>query len=273
MTKQFTVDDFYLYKKQNIQISMLTCYDYPSAKAMDPYIDIALVGDSLGTNVLGYQSENEVTIQDMCHHTKAVKRGLSQALLLADMPFNTYNNPVQALQTAKELITAGADAVKCEGFRPDIIRELRSAGIFVVGHLGLTPQFHDQKKLQAKTADSAFQCIQEAKALEEAGICALVIELVPIQVAKLLREHLSIPVIGIAAGPFCDGQVQVLHDILGLNSKVFKHVHRYDNGLDTLDSIMKQYNTDIKAETLVSDQHASHMHLDEFNLLAQKLSI
>jgi len=250
---------------------MLTCYDYPNAKLMDAYVDVLLVGDSVGTNVLGYDSENDVTVSDICHHTKAVKRGASTALILSDMPFNSYQTPAQALDTARQLLQAGADAVKCEGVQNAVIQTLVANNIPVVGHLGLTPQFHEKKQLQAKVADTALQCIEDALSLERLGIEALVIELVPTEVAKLLSELLTIPVIGIAAGKHCDGQVQVLPDILGLSPVVYKHAKVYDRLAATKASIYARYQQDVKAHTLIQDDQESHMKPEQYHALLQHL--
>lgn len=212
-------------------IVSLTAYDYPLARLEDAAgVDIIHVGDTLGTNVLGYESEREVTLAEMVHHLKAVRRGVRRAYLMVDMPFATYDEPAQALKNAHELIAAGADIVKLEECKKDCIRRLVEQGIAVCGHLGLTPQTHvGEYTVQGKTFAAARVLVEDARAIEAAGAALLVLELVPEEVAAVITEVIEIPTIGIGSGGQCSGQIQVVPDILGLTSRVFRHAMRVDS--------------------------------------------
>lgn len=210
--------------KGNQRISMLTAYDFPNAKAADASgVDVILVGDSLGMVVLGYPDTLQVTMADMLHHTRAVVRGTSRALIVGDMPYLSYHiSEGETVRNAGEFVRAGAHAVKVEGGRPTRIQTVRAildAEIPVMGHIGLTPQSVNALggfKLQGKGADEAQRLIDEALALDDAGCFSIVLECVPAELAAFITEKVSIPTIGIGAGPACDGQVLVYHDVLGL---------------------------------------------------------
>lgn len=256
----FFKEKFNLFKQKSKPISMITCYDFPSALMVEKTgLDIALVGDSLGTNVLGYSSEKDVTISDMIHHTKAVYRGLKLTSLVADLSYGTYVNKKDLLENSLLLIQAGADAVKFEGFYPDYVFELISNNIDVVCHLGLLPQTHQKKALQANSYESAKVLIENALNLESAGAAMLVLELVPEEISKLVRDLLTIPVIGIAAGRFCDGQVQIWHDVLGFSKKYYKHIKNYEDLDSTCLNALKNYVTDISANKLLEFEHSFHV--------------
>jgi len=217
------IPDFVKMKQAGEKISMLTAYDYPTAQWVEEAgIDTILVGDSLGMVVLGYDSTVPVTMEEMLHHTKAVRRGAAKTFIVTDMPFMSYASLELALMNAGRLIKeGGADAVKLEGGVNvvSIVRGLTRAGIPVVGHIGLTPQTANQLggfKVQGRDLDSAKQLVKDAQALEQAGVFLLVLEAIPRQVAGQISTELTIPTIGIGAGLDCDGQVLVLHDILGL---------------------------------------------------------
>jgi 3-methyl-2-oxobutanoate hydroxymethyltransferase len=205
-------------------IAMLTAYDYPTALALDQSgIDSILVGDSLGMVVLGYENTLPVTMDDMLHHCRAVARGCRRALLIGDMPFMSYQvSTEEAVRNAGRLLQEGGmDAVKLEGGGPRLgaVRAITSAGIPVMGHLGLTPQSVHQLggfRAQGKTAAAAAQVLEDARLLEEAGCFALILESVPSRLGGLISGQLQIPTIGIGAGPLCDGQVLVTHDVLGM---------------------------------------------------------
>lgn len=217
------VPDFFVMKEKKEKITMLTAYDYPSARwAEEAGVDMILVGDSLGNVVLGYDSTVPVTLEDMIHHTKAVRRGAPETFVVTDMPFMTYATVEDALRNAARLIQeGGADAVKLEGgehFAP-IVEALVKAGIPVVGHIGLTPQTTTQLggfKVQGKDLESARKLLRDAETLDAAGILALTLEAIPLEVAKTISEKISAPTIGIGAGSHCDGQVLVFHDMLGI---------------------------------------------------------
>jgi 3-methyl-2-oxobutanoate hydroxymethyltransferase len=236
MMKQTT--DFLKMKKENEKITMLTAYDYPSAKlAEQAGIDMILVGDSLGMVMLGYDSTIQVTMEDMIHHTKAVKRGAQETFIVTDLPFGTYHgSDDETLKNAIKLVQdAGAHAVKIEGADHvlDKIRLLTSAGIPVCGHLGLTPQsvgVLGGYKVQGKTIEAAKKLIDDAKKCEENGAFAIVLECIPYQLTEVIAQQLSIPVIGIGAGNDADGQVLVYHDMVGYGvNRLPKFVKPYGN--------------------------------------------
>jgi 3-methyl-2-oxobutanoate hydroxymethyltransferase len=218
------------------RIGMLTAYDFPSARVVDGAgADIILVGDSLGMVVLGYPDTLSVTVDDMLHHTRAVARGVTRALVVGDMPYLSYHvNVEESVHNAGRFIQAGAQAVKIEGGKPTRIKTIEAildAEIPVMGHIGLTPQSVNALggfKVQGKGTEEARRLIDEAVALEQAGCFALVLECVPSELAAFITEHVSIPTIGIGAGLSCDGQVLVLHDLLGLyEGHTPKFVRRY----------------------------------------------
>ncbi|MCS6801119.1 MAG: 3-methyl-2-oxobutanoate hydroxymethyltransferase [Chloroflexota bacterium] len=222
--QRLTIHDLRAMKARGEPIAMLTAYDYPTAKLLDEAgVPALLVGDSLGMAVLGYDSTLPVTLEDVIYHLRAVVRGARRALIIGDMPFMTYQaDPGEAMKNAGRLLAeGGAGAVKVEGGRwiaPTVAR-LVQAGIPVMGHLGLTPQSVHQLggyKVQGKSDDDAARILADAQALQEAGAFAIVLEYVPADLARAVTAALDIPTIGIGAGPFCDGQVQVITDLLGL---------------------------------------------------------
>jgi 3-methyl-2-oxobutanoate hydroxymethyltransferase len=264
--------DFLKMKEENEKIVMLTAYDYPSARqAEQGGVDIILVGDSLGMVVLGYDSTIPVTMEDMIHHGKAVKRGAKDTFIVIDMPFLTYHLSIKdTLVNAGRLIQeTGAQAVKLEG-ADDVIEKitaLTKAGIPVCAHLGLTPQsvgVLGGYKVQGKDAQSGRKLIDDAKKCEEAGAFALVLECVPKQLAEEISKMLTIPVIGIGAGALVDGQVLVYHDILGYGvERVPKFVKQY-HSLNThiLDAV-HSYVQDVKKQNFPEDKHSFTMKEQE----------
>jgi 3-methyl-2-oxobutanoate hydroxymethyltransferase len=211
-------------KQRGEKIPMLTAYDYPTARLIEQAgVPIILVGDSLGMVVLGYDSTVPVTMEDMIHHGKAVVRGTERTIVVVDLPFMSYQISIEdAMRNAGRLMKeTGATAVKLEGGEEvaETVRRLTNAGIPVMGHLGLTPQSVNQLggyRLQGKTPAAAVKLLRDAKALEAAGAFAVVLETIPARVAEAVTQGIEIPTIGIGAGPYCDGQVQVLHDFLGI---------------------------------------------------------
>src|SRR6202790_5521271 len=220
------------------KITCLTAYDYPTARLLDEAgVDILLVGDSLAMVVLGYESTLPVTLEEMLHHTRAVRRGTRHALLVADMPYGSYHDdPMAAVRNAVRFVKeAGAEAVKIEGGerRMDLIARLVEAEIPVMGHIGLTPQSFNALggfQVQGKTTDAARQVERDARAVEAAGAFSIVLESMPRELAARITEKLRIPTIGIGAGPDCDGQVLVFHDLVGLSTgHTPKFVRQYAN--------------------------------------------
>jgi 3-methyl-2-oxobutanoate hydroxymethyltransferase len=214
------------------KIVCLTAYDAPFGRLADlAGVDVILVGDSLGNVVLGFADTLPVTLDAMEHHTAAVRRGVREALLVADMPFGSYGSSVaQGVDSAVSLMRAGAEGVKLEGDHPDTVAALVNIGVPVMGHVGLTPQSINAfggHRVQGKTDGAVKELIARVKRLEEAGVFSIVLELVPATVGRAVTEAASVPIIGIGAGPSCDGEIQVMHDLLGLSEGEFKHARRF----------------------------------------------
>ena len=233
---RITVEDIREMKRKGEKVVMLTAYDYPSARlAEEAGVDMLLVGDSLGMVVLGYESTLPVTMEDMLHHVKPVVRGSERAMVVADMPFMSYQAGLgDAMRNAGRFLQeGGAQAVKLEGgfHMAETVRRLVQVGIPVVGHIGLTPQSVNQLsgyKVQGRTPEAAERLLEDAVALDQAGAFCIVLETIPAPLGKLISERIAVPTVGIGAGPDCDGQVQVWHDLLGLYTRfVPKHVKQF----------------------------------------------
>ena len=255
-------------KGEGKSITMLTAYDASMAHLLDEAgIDMLLVGDSLGNVVLGYESTVPVTVEDMLHHTKAVCRGAKRAMVVADMPFMSYQiSKEEALRNGGRLIKeTGAQALKLEGGREiaETVRALVAAGIPVVGHLGLTPQsIHALGgfKVQGKSIEAAQKMLEDAKLLEECGVFALVLECVPAPLARRITESLSIPTIGIGAGADCDGQVLVINDLLGLYSGFTpKFVKQFANLHGQVTEAVKEYKKQVENKSFPGPEHRFQM--------------
>jgi 3-methyl-2-oxobutanoate hydroxymethyltransferase len=254
-------------KRQGERIPMLTAYDYTAAQIAEAAgVPLLLVGDSLGSVVLGHETFTAVTLDDILHHLRPVVRGAKRALVVADLPFMTYQvSPEQALANAGRLIQeGGAQAVKLEGGvdMAPTIRRIVSVGIPVMAHLGFTPQSVNQigQRVQGKTAAAARKILQDALAVQEAGAFAVVLELVPAPLARAISERLKIPTIGIGAGAGCDGQVQVLHDLLGLFTDfVPRHAGRYLNGAELIRDAIARYVADVQGGGFPGPEHSSDM--------------
>lgn len=251
-------------KNSGHKISMLTAYDYTTARLLDEAgVNTILVGDSLGNVILGYEDTISVTVEDMIHHSAAVARGAKNALVVTDLPFMSYQTSVyDAVVNAGRLMKEGrAGAVKLEGGKEVCpqIRAIVSAGIPVVAHLGLTPQSINTFggfKVQGKTEAAAKKLIEDAKAVEEAGAFLLVLECVPAKLAKLVTESINIPTIGIGAGAGCDGQVLVIYDMLGMFSDFKpKFVKHFANAGDMIREAVKTYIAEIDDETFPAEEH------------------
>ena len=252
--KKVTVPAIRAMKGQQ-RIGMLTAYDFPSAKvADDAGTDMILVGDSLGMVVLGYPDTLSVTVDDMIHHTRAAARGTTRALLVGDMPYLSYHVSIEeSVHNAGRFIQAGAQAVKIEGGKPSRIKTVEAildAEIPVMGHIGLTPQSVNALggfKVQGKGTEEARRLIDEAVALEQAGCFSIVLECVPTELASFITDHISIPTIGIGAGPSCDGQVLVFHDVLGLyHGHTAKFVRKYAHLADDMKTALSAYLSDVR---------------------------
>ena len=272
--KKTTTLTFRQKKERGEPITMLTAYDYPTAAAIDKAgVDSILVGDSLAMVVLGYENTLSVTMDEMLHHARAVARGAKNALLVGDMPFMSYQVAAEeALRNAGRFLQeAGMDAVKLEGGREraETVRKITSAGIPVMGHIGLTPQSIHQLggfRAQGKNALAAKILFEDAKILEEAGAFSLVLESVPARLAEFISKRISIPVIGIGAGAGCDGQVLVTHDMLGLFDRFTpKFVKRYANLHADMTRAFAEYIDDVETRRFPSVEHTVEMTEEEWN--------
>jgi 3-methyl-2-oxobutanoate hydroxymethyltransferase len=216
------MQDFREQKQRGERITALTAYDYPTARLLDESgIDLILVGDSLGMVVLGYEDTTEVTLAEMVHHTRAAARGVKRALLVGDLPIHTYNDPAQAVASARALVEAGAQAVKLEGGTSHVaqIEAIIAEGIPVMGHIGMLPQSVREEggyKVKGRTQAEADALLRDAAAVEKAGVFAVVLEIVSPETARQITNALEIPTIGIGSGSHCDGQILVTHDLIGL---------------------------------------------------------
>jgi 3-methyl-2-oxobutanoate hydroxymethyltransferase len=259
--------------KGKARIGMLTAYDYPSAKVADAAgADIILVGDSLAMVVLGHPDTLSVTVDDMLHHTRAVVRGTKSALIVGDMPYLSYHVSLEeSVRNAGRFMQAGAHAVKVEGAKPSRLRTIEAildAEVPVMGHIGLTPQSVNALggfKLQGKNADDAKRLIDEAVALERAGCFSLVLECVPTELAAIITEQIRIPTIGIGAGPSCDGQVLVFHDVLGIyDGHTPKFVRQYAHIAADMQAALEAWLGDVRNGSFPDEVKESfHMSTDE----------
>jgi len=278
--KKVTTLTLHKMKQRGEPITMLTAYDYPTALAMDQSgVDIILVGDSLGMVVLGYPNTLPVTMEDMLHHCRAVSRGARNALLIGDMPFMSYQVSAQeALRNAGRFLQeAGMDAVKLEGGRErlEAIRAIVSAGIPVMGHIGLTPQSVNQIggfRPQGREATAARRLLEDALLLQEAGCFSLVLESLPTRLAALISQRLEIPTIGIGAGIGCDGQVLVTHDLLGLFERFTpKFVKKYADLHAEMERAFSDYIQDVQERRFPGNEHSIEMPDEEWQRLMEGL--
>ncbi len=262
---RFTVTDLLQKKEKRQKITMLTAYDFPFAKLVDEAgIDMILVGDSLSMVVQGNETTLPVTMDEMVYHTKIVVRATDRAMVVADMPFMSYQVSVkEAVRNAGRFIKeAGAHAVKLEGGREILehVRAITEAEIPVIGHLGLTPQAVLRMggyRLQGKEPEQAERIQEDAMKLQESGAVAIVLEVIPTELAKQITENLEIPTIGIGAGPYCDGQVLVIHDILGLFERFTpKFVKRYANLREEALNAIKKYKEEVEKGVFPNEEHS-----------------
>jgi 3-methyl-2-oxobutanoate hydroxymethyltransferase len=266
-----TTARFFDMKRHGEKITVLTAYDYPTAKAeAEAGIDIILIGDSVGTNMLGYTSEKEVTLADIAHHVRAVRRGAPDTVLIADLPYQTYETAEMAVANAKLLIAAGADIVKFEGPRPEIAAALVASGINVCSHIGLEPQHHEEKRVKGRSAADAARLIADAIALDKAGISMVVLELIPEELAKQVTQAIAAPTIGIGAGRHADGQVLVICDVLGFTEANFRHNRRYRDVGSDMRAAATAYVQDVRTGAFPTDANVFHMPKEELAALVDK---
>jgi 3-methyl-2-oxobutanoate hydroxymethyltransferase len=264
--RRLTVIDIARLYADGTRIPMLTAYDFPTARILDEAgIPMLLVGDSVGQVMLGYETTVRVTMAEMVHHTKAVVRGSARAMVVADMPFLSYSTPDEATENAGIFLReAGAQAVKVEGGvrSARIIETLVRAGIPVMGHIGLTPQAINtigKVKVQGKTRDQARALIADAQAVQEAGACSVVVELVPAQLAAAITERVRIPTIGIGAGAGCSGQVQVITDLIGLGDFIPRHARSYARVGEAIREAAVAYAADVAAGSFPGEAESTQM--------------
>ena len=274
-----SVKDIIEMKKSKEKISVLTSYDYTLASLCDKAgVDVLLVGDSAGMVMLGYENTIPVTMEQMCLFTEAVSRGRKNSLIVGDLPFMSYQASItDAIENSGRLIKAGADAVKLEGGEPmaETISEIVSVGIPVMGHIGLQPQttmLSQGYKVQGKTKDSALQLIHDAKALEEAGVFSIALEMVTKEVAQIISESISIPTIGIGSGVNCDGQVLVVQDLLGMYEKIKpKFAKRYLELSDEIVKAVGSYKKEVESSQFPTEENSFSMDEVELKKLREEI--
>lgn len=276
MAKRISVQSLQGMKEKKEPITMLTCYDYPTALCMDDAgVDIIFIGDSLGTNILGYESPCDVTMEDMLHHTRAVSRGVKKGLVLADMPYQSYETSDRALENARQFIEAGAEMVKLEGGKEveGIIKHLTENGIAVMAHIGHTPQSFTPggRVVVGISAVEAKSVYDDAVVLEKAGAMSVLLECVPAKVSKIITVTLKVPTIGIGCGVDCDGQVLVVNDLLGWNDNNFRFLKKYDSYYQTSKKHFESYNSDVKSKIFPNENNIFRIKEDEFNLFEENL--
>ncbi len=267
-------------KKKGEKVALLTAYDYPTASLIDEAgMEVILVGDSLAMVTLGYESTLPVTLEEMLSHTKAVTRAVRRAFVVGDMPFMSFQvSPEEAVRNAGRFMAeGGADGVKVEGGRrmAGTVERIVTAGIPVMGHIGLTPQSASQLGgycVQGKTAEEALILTEDATILEQCGVFSIILESVPEEVAKQIWQRASVPIYGIGAGRYCDGQILVVSDILGLYQKFFpKFAKRYANLSPVIQDALREYVREVKEGDFPSDEHIFHMKGGESARLTEKL--
>ena len=274
-----TVQDIINMKKERKKISVITSYDYTLASLCDKAgIDVLLVGDSAGMVMLGYENTISVTMDQMCMFTEAVSRARKNSLLIADLPFMSYQVSIEdAINNSGRLIKAGADTVKLEGgsIMAKTISAIVNVGIPVMGHIGLQPQttiLSEGYKVQGKTKDSAMKLIEDAKKLEDAGVFSIALEMVSHEVAQIISETVNIPIIGIGSGVNCDGQVLVVQDLLGMYDKIKpKFAKRYMNLSEDIVKSLEEYRSDVESGAFPAKENSFSMNEEELKKLREKL--
>ena len=255
------------------KITVLTGYDSTMVTLCEQ-VDVILVGDSAGMVMLGYDNTTLVTMDDMIRFTTAAKNARKNSLIVSDLPINSYQTKKDAIVNSLKLIQAGADAVKLEGGKEvaEIIRAITESKIPVMGHLGLLPQTAEKYTVQGKTRESAIQLIEDAKIITESGVFTIVLEMVTSQVAKIITEKITVPTIGIGSGKDCDGQVLVVHDMLGLFEKIKpKFAKRYLSLSEEIRNAVKSYVTDVKKGNFPTNKNEFQMDESEYNKLKEEI--
>ena len=255
------------------KITVLTGYDSTMVTLCEQ-VDVILVGDSAGMVMLGYDNTTLVTMDDMIRFTTAAKNARKNSLIVSDLPINSYQTKKDAIVNSLKLIQAGADAVKLEGGKEvaGIIKSITESEIPVMGHLGLLPQTAEKYTVQGKTKEDAIQLIEDAKIITESGVFSIVLEMVTSQVAKIITEKVSVPTIGIGSGKDCDGQVLVVHDMLGLFEKIKpKFAKRYLNLSEEIRNAVKSYVTDVKKGNFPTNKNEFQMDESEYNKLKEEI--
>lgn len=246
----------FVLKDLNGKITMLTAYDFPTARIIDEAgIDFILVGDSLAMTMLGMENTKNVGMQEMLHHTKAVVKAVKNAVVVGDMPAGSYSNEEIAKVNAGKFKEIGVEIVKIEGCRPEIVKAIQSQGLKVMGHLGLLPQTAENYKVQGRKEEEAERILKEAKTLDGLGLEFIVLECIPIELAKKITEEVNAKTIGIGAGPYCNGQVLVIHDLLGLGNK-FKFVKQYADLSEVIGKAVSSFIQDVKAGEFPKEEHS-----------------
>lgn len=278
--EKVTISTLLAKREKKEQITMITGYDYPTARAEEAAgIDIILVGDSMAMTVLGYDSTLPMSFDVMIAHAQAVRRGAPAAYLIGDMPYMTYQvSTAEAIRNAgRYMAEAGCDCIKLEGGAnvADTVAALTKATIPVMGHIGLTPQSIAQLggfKSQGRNVESALKLIKDAKTLEEAGACMILIEAVPPEISKIITERANVPIISIGAGPYCDGQLLIVHDMLGwFDSFTPKFVKKYCDLYGTIKGALTQYVDDVKTHAFPAPEHNYKIKADELARVMERL--
>ena len=267
-----TINDI-IQMKSREKITVLTGYDSTMATLCDK-VDVILVGDSAGMVMLGYDDTRDVTMDDMIRFTTAVKNAKTNSLIVTDLPINSYENEDSAITNSKRLVEAGAHAVKLEGGKEigKIIKAVVDSGIPVMGHLGLLPQTAEKYSVQAKKSEDAVDLLQDAKKLEESGVFSIVFEMVTSDVAKIITKSVKVPTIGIGSGINCDGQVLVVHDMLGMFEKIKpKFAKRYLNLSEEIRNAINSYVKDVKEEKFPGQEHTFSMEKEELEKMEKEI--
>ncbi len=266
-----------LKKNPEHRITMLTCYDYPTARAFENSdLDIVFVGDSVGTNMLGYRSELEVTLDDMVHHLKAVRKGVTTKILVVDLPYATYDTEADALKNARLMRSKGADIIKMEGGADiaPIVKAVVDAGIAVMGHIGFQPQIARtaRRSVVGAISDEAVRLHDDAVALQQAGACSVVLECVPEMVAKEISERLRIPTIGIGSGKYTDGQVLVYADVVGWFNLPYRFVKRYDSFFERTVNAANKFTHDVATERYPQRNHGFRIKREQLDAFVEAVN-